>query len=67
MPSITIDFIQEHADIIAVLASKTGRTNKEYIEWVVGQHAAGQVKGYFASKIRDLSIAELIDLFGSIE
>ena len=67
MPSITIDYTENEGKIITVLANRTNRTPKEYVEWILQQHAVGQIKGYFNNKIRNLSVAELIELFGDIQ
>ena len=67
MASITIDYTVTEGKIITVLANRTGRTPKEYIEWILKEHATGQIKGYFNKKVRDLTVPELINLLGDIE
>ena len=66
MPSISIDYTVDEGKIVTVLASRTGRTPKEYIEYILREHAKGQIRGYFNAKVRNLSIAELINLLGDI-
>jgi hypothetical protein len=66
MPSISIDYTTTEGKIFTVLANRTGRTPKEYIEHILREHAEGQIKGYFNSKIRGLSIPQLINLLGDI-
>ena len=67
MPSISIDYTELEGKIFVVLANRTGRTPKEYIEYILREHAEGQIRGYFNSKIRKLTILELIALLGDIE
>ena len=67
MPSISIDYTVLEGKIYTHLANRTGRTPKEYIEFILKEHAEGQIRGYFSSKIRKLTIFELIDLLGDIE
>jgi hypothetical protein len=67
MPTIEIDYTVLEGKIYTHLANRTNRTAKEYVEWVLKEHAKGQIKGYFAAKLRNLTVPELIELFGDIE
>ena len=67
MPSISIDYTVLEGKIFTHLANRTGRTPKEYIEHILREHADGQIRGYFNSKVRKLTVLELIALLGDIE
>ena len=67
MPSISIDYTVLEGKIFTYLANRTGRTPKEYIEHILREHADGQIRGYFNSKVRKLTVLELIALLGDIE
>ena len=66
MASISIEYTELEGKIFTALANRTGRTPKEYLEYLIREHAEGQIRGYYNSKVRKFSIPELIDIFGDI-
>ena len=67
MPSITIDYTEIEGDIFIFLANRVGKTPKEYIEFVLQQHAKIQIDGYYQEKFNALTLSEKAVLFGDIE
>jgi len=67
MPDFTITVSDNDVKIIQKIAAQSSRTPRELIEHNITEWAAGQIKGFFITKIRNKTTAELIALLGDIQ